>query len=427
LTVHGDWIDLEGGHPMEVVHERCAGIDIGKKFAVVTIRLAGSGRRKVEVITRRYEAMTPSVLALREDLIAAGVTGVVMESTGQYWKPFYYALEGAGFDLVLGNAREIRNMPGRKSDVSDSRWLAELGAHGLVRPSFVPEPAVRQLRDLTRDRTALLRLRAKVLTRIQEVLEDAGIKLTSVASDINGVSSRAILNAMIAGERDPLTLAGLARGRLKAKHETLVEALAGRLEQVHTFRLEQLLAEADHLQVTADRYTEAIDEALGPYRPFRDLICTIPGVSTIVADVITAETGADMSQFPTPKQLCSWAGVTPGSNESAGVVRQGRTGHGNKHLKGVLGIAAMSLSRNRNTYLAARHHRIAARRGRMRALVATQHKILETIWHMASTNTPYHDLGGDYFLRRDPARATRRALAQLQHLGYDITLTPTAS
>ena len=412
---------------MELVHQRCAGIDIGKQFALVTIRIAGSGRRKVEGKTRRYEAMTPAILALREDLIAAQVTGVVMESTGQYWKPFYYALEGAGFELVLGNARDIRNMPGRKSDVSDSRWLAELGAHGLVRPSFVPEPAVRRLRDLTRDRSATLRLRAKVLTRVHEVLEDAGIKLTSVASDINGVSSRAILNAMIAGERDPLALAALARGRLKAKHTTLVEALTGRLEQIHAFRLQELLGQADQLQASADRYTDAIDAALGPYRPFRDLIVTIPGVSTIVADVITAETGADMTQFPSPNQLCSWAGVAPGSNESAGVVHHSGTGHGNKHLKAVLGISAMSVARGRTTYLAARHHRIAARRGRMRALVATQHKILETIWHMATTNTPYRDLGGDYFLKRDPARATRRALTQLHHLGYDVTLTPTAS
>ncbi|MGN6693484.1 MAG: IS110 family transposase [Aquihabitans sp.] len=412
---------------MELVHQRCAGIDIGKQFALVTVRIAGAGRRKVEVSTRRYEARTPAILALREDLIAAGVTGVVMESTGQYWKPFYYALEGAGFELVLGNAHDIRNMPGRKSDVSDSRWLAELGAHGLVRPSFVPEPAVRVLRDLTRDRSATLRLRAKVLTRIHEVLEDAGIKLTSVASDLNGVSSRAILDAMIAGERDPLALATLARGRLKAKQATLVEALTGRVEQIHTFRLQELLGQADQLQASADRYTEAIDAALGPYRPFRDLITTVPGISTIAADVISAETGADMTQFPTPNQLCSWAGVAPGSNESAGVVHQARTGHGNKHLQSVLGIAAMSVARGRSTYLSARHHRIAARRGRMRALVATQHKILEIIWHMATTNTPYRDLGGDYFLKRDPARATRRALTQLHHLGYDVTLTPTAS
>ena len=409
---------------MELVHARCAGIDVGKKFAVVAIRVAGSGRRKTEVTVKRYESMTPTILALREDLLAAGVTGVVMESTGQYWKPFYYALEGAGFELILGNAREIRNLPGRKSDVSDCRWLAELGAHGLVRASFVPEPAVRDLRDLTRDRSALLGLRAKLLTRIHEVLEEAGIKLGSVASDINGVSSRAILNAMIAGERDPYALADVARGRLRAGRQTLVDALTGRLTDLHAFRLEQLLAEVDHLQESVDRYTAQIDMALGPYRCFRDLICTVPGISTITADVITAETGGDMSQFPTAKHLCSWAGLSPGSNESAGVAHQSSTRHGNKHLGRVLGIAAMAASRTRNTYLSARHHRIAARRGNLRALVATEHKMLESIWHMATTNTAYRELGGDYFLQRDPARATRRAVTQLRHLGYDITLTP---
>lgn len=412
---------------MELVHQRCAGIDIGKKFALVTVRVAGSGRRRVELTARKYAATTPSILALREDLLAAGVTCVVMESTGQYWKPFYYALEGAGFELILGNAHDIRNVPGRKSDVSDSRWLAELGAHGLVQPSFVPPPAVRDLRDLTRDRTALLGLRAKVLTRVQEVLEEAGIKLGSVVSDINGVSSRAILAAMIAGERDPLTLAALARGRLKAKEQDLTDALTGRLSDVHAFRLEQLLAQADQMQAAIDRYTDHIDAALGQYRPFRDLICTIPGVSTVVADVITAETGGDMAQFPTPKHLCSWAGVVPGSNESAGITHTTHTRHGNKHLGRVLGISAMSIARGNNTYLSARHHRIAARRGALRALVATEHKILETIWHMATTNTPYRDLGGDYFLKRDPGRATHRALSQLRHLGYDVTITPTAS
>lgn len=415
---------------MELVHRRCAGIDIGKRFALVAVRVAGAGRRGVQVSTRKYSSTTPSILQLRQDLLEAGVTGVVMESTGQYWKPFYYALEGAGFELVLGNAHEIRNMPGRKSDVSDARWLAELGAHGLVRASFVPPPAVRDLRDLTRDRTALLALRAKVLLRIQDVLEEAGIKLASVASDITGVSSRAILSAMIAGERDPDQLADLARGRLKTPRPALVDALTpptGSLSPLHTFRLEQLLAEADHLQAAADRYTEQIDAALGPYRTFRDLICTIPGISTIAADVITAETGADMNPFPTAKRLSSWAGLSPGSNESAGIVHGTSTRHGNRHLARVLGTAAMSIARSNRTYLSVRHHRIAARRGRTRAIVATEHKLMEIIWHMATTNTPYRDLGADYFTNRDPGRATRRAIAQLHHLGYDVTLTPTAS
>lgn len=412
---------------MELVHQRCAGIDIGKKFAVVAVRVARSGRGRTAVSSRKYSSMTGSILQLREDLIAAEVTCVVMESTGQFWKPFYYALEGAGFELVLGNAHDIRNMPGRKSDVSDARWLAELGAHGLVRPSYVPPPAVRDLRDLTRDRTALLGLRAKVLIRIQEVLEDAGIKLSSVVSSMTGASARAMLEAMIAGERDPLALASLARGRLKAKNESLLEALTGRLTPVHVFRLRQLLLEADHLQQLADRYTEQIDQSLGPYRSFRDLITTVPGISTLAADVITAETGGDMSQFPTAKHLSSWAGVSPGSNESAGIVHSTKTRHGNKHLCRVLGVAAMSIARTNSTYLSTRHHRIAHRRGNLRAIVATEHKLLEIIWHMATTNTEYHDLGADYFLRRDPTRARQRAINQLEQLGYQVNITPSAA
>lgn len=412
---------------MELLHPRCAGIDIGKKFAVVTIRIAGSGRRKTQYSTMRYLSSTPSVLALRDDLVAAQVTCAVMESTGEYWKPFFYGLEGAGFEQILANARAVKNMPGKKSDVSDSRWLADLGAYGLVQPSFVPPPPIRVLRDLNRDRTALLRLKAKLLARVQDVLEDAGIKLAAVASDINGASSRAILQAMIGGERDPFALADLARGRLRAKREALSDALTGRFTEHHAFRIQQLLTDIDHLQASADAYTERIDEALGPYRTFRDQLCTIPGISTLTADIITAETGADMSVFPSAKHLCSWAGVSPGSNESAGVTHQVSTGHGNKHLKAALGVVAMAISHSKNNYLAARHHRIAARRGRQRALVATEHKVLEIIWHLGSTGQPYHDLGADYFTQRDPAKAARRAINQLRSLGYDITLTPVAS
>lgn len=410
---------------MELLHAKCAGIDIGKKFAVVTVRVAQPGRGKTRYSTKRYLSSTPSVLALRDDLLAAGVTCVAMESTGEYWKPFFYGLEGAGFEQILANAREVRNMPGRKSDVSDSRWLADLAAHGLVRASFVPPPPIRVLRDLNRDRTALLRLRAKLLMRIQDVLEDAGIKLSVVASDINGVSSRAILEAMIAGERDPFALVELARGRLRSKRAALTDALTGRFTAHHAFRLQQLLTQVDQLQASADAYTEQIDEALGPYRTFRDQLCTIPGVSTVTADIITAETGADMSMFRTAKHLCSWAGVSPGSNESAGIQHPARTGHGNKHLRGALGVAAMSISRQNNNYLSARHHRLLHRRGRLPALVATEHKLLEIIWHMGTNGTPYRDLGADYFTPTDPAKTTRRAINKLRHLGYQVTCTPT--
>lgn len=412
---------------MELLHQRCAGIDIGKKFAIATIRYAGAGRRKTRYTRKRYLSTTPAVLALRDDLVQAGVTCVVMESTGEYWKPFYYGLEGAGFEQVLANARAVKNMPGKKSDVSDSQWLADLGAHGLVKPSFVPPPAIRQLRDLTRDRTAVMRLRAKLLVRVQDVLEDAGIKLACVASDVNGVSSRTILEAMMAGERDPFTLADMARGRLRAKQEALQDALTGRFTDHHAFRLQQLLQQADQLQATAEAYTERIDQALGPYRTFRDQLCTIPGVSTLTADIITAETGADMSVFPSPKHLASWAGVSPGSNESAGIKHHVSTGHGNSHLKGALGVVAMSIARSKNNHLSTRHHRLLLRRGRLRALVATEHKVLEIIWHMGTTHTPYRDLGPDYLTRQNPAQTTRRAINQLRRLGYEVTLTPAAS
>jgi transposase len=412
---------------MELRYKRCAGIDIGKKYALVTIRFAGAGRRKTRYTTKKYLATTPSILALRDELVQAKVGCVVMESTGQYWKPFYYGMEGAGFKQILANARTVKNIPDEKSDVSDSRWLADLGAHGLVRPSFVPPPPIRQLRDLTRDRTAMMRERAKLLTRVQEVLEDAGIKLGTVASDINGVSSRKMLEAMIGGERDPFALTELAKGRLRAKKAALQDALTGRFTEHHAFRLQQLLEQTDRLQGSIDAYTERIDQTLGPYRSFRDQLCTIPGVGVLTAQVIIAETGADMSVFPSPKHLSSWAGVSPGSNESAGVVHPVKTGHGNKHLKAALGVMAMSISHTKNTYLATRHHRIAARRGPKKALVATEHKVLEIIWHMGTTNTPYRDLGADYFATRDPAKATRRALNQLHSLGYDVTITPAAS
>lgn len=408
---------------MEVLHPRCAGIDVGKKSVMVCVRVAGAGRRKASEQVSEYATVTRELLRLRQDLLDAQVTCVVMESTGDYWKPVYYLLEGAGFELLVGNARAIRNVPGRKSDVSDSCWLAQLGAHGLVRGSFVPPPGIRVLRDLTRDRSAFIQERARLLTRLHNVLEDAGIKLSMVASDLNGVSSREMLAALVRGERDPHALAALARGRLKAKHLQLVDALTGRFTDHHAFRVQSLLDQIDALEATAERYTERIEQVIEPYRWFRDLICTVPGVSTLVADVITAETGADMSVFPTAKHLASWAGISPGSNESAGVVKSTKTRKGNSHLKGALGIAAMSIARSKGTYLHTRHWRIARRRGKLRAVVATEHAILTTIWHMASTHTPYIDPGADYYTRRDPARSTRNAVHQLEQLGYTVTLT----
>lgn len=409
---------------MEVVHARCAGLDVSKRDAKVCVRVAGMGRRATQQTVTTWGATTNQVLALREHLIAERVTLAVMEATGDYWKPFYYLLEDAGFEVVLVNARHVKNLPGRKTDVSDAAWLAQLGAHGLVRGSFVPPEPVRQLRDLTRTRTAITRERGREIQRLEKLLEDAGIKLSSVASDITGVSSRAMLEALIDGQRDPAVLADMAKRRLRAKIPALTEALTGRFSEHHAF-----LARV-HLDLI-DRHTQAITEVTGrieqviePFRAFRQLICTIPGISTGVADVVCAETGADMSRFPTAGHLASWAGTCPGSNESAGRVKSTKTRPGNPYLKGALGTAAMSAARTKDTYLAAKYRRIASRRGPMKALVAVEHAMLTAIYNMAATGAVYDDPGPDFYTRLHPDRAKRRALDQLRTMGYHVTLNP---
>ena len=307
--------------------------------------------------------MTSQILALREHLIAERITCVVMEATSDYWKPFYYLLEDAGFDVVLVNARHVKNLPGRKTDVSDATWLAQLGAHGLVRASFVPPEPIRQLRDLTRARTAITRERSREVQRLEKLLEDAGIKLSAVASDILGVSGRAMLEALIAGNNDPAALADLAKRRLRSKIPALTEALTGRFTEHHAFLVRVHLDLVDQHTAAINGITTRIEATIKPFHWFRDLICTIPGISTLTADVIIAETGADMTRFPTAGQLASWAGTTPGNNESAGKVKSSQTRPGNPYLQGALGAAAMSCAQNPGTYLGARYRRIAQRRG----------------------------------------------------------------
>src|SRR3954449_11077501 len=354
-----------GGTAVEVVHARCAGIDISKRDAKVCIRIAGAGRRggARETVTT-WGSVTGQVLALRDHLLDQRVTCVVMEATGDYWKPFCYLLEDAAFEVLLVNARHVKNLPGRKTDVSDAAWLAQLGAHGLVRGSFVPPAPIRQLRDLTRTRTGLTRARGQEIQRLEKLLEDAGIKLSAVASDITGVSGRAMLAALIAGQDDPAALADLAKRRLRSKTPELTEALTGRFTQHHAF-LARL-----HLDVI-DSHTRAIDELTGrievviePFRAARELIITIPGISTGVADVIIAEPGADMARFPTADHLASWAGVSPGTRESAGKRYPVHPPHGNKWLAAMLVEAAGSVGRMKGAnYLAAQHARLTSRRG----------------------------------------------------------------
>ena len=409
---------------MDLIHTRCAGIDISKRDAKVCVRVQELSRAKARSTVSTWSSMTNQILALREHLIDEHVTLVVMEATSDYWKPFYFLLEDGPFELMLVNARHARNMPGRKTDVSDAAWLAQLGAHGLVRGSFVPPEPIRQLRDLTRTRSAVVRERAREVQRLEKLLEDAGIKLSSVATDITGVSSRSMLDALVTGERDPEALAQLARRRLRAKIPELGEALTGRFNEHHAFLVKLHLGLIDQHTGAIEELSARIEEMMGPFRPARDLLVSIPGISLTVADVIIAEAGADMSRFPSAGHLASWAGTCPGSHESAGRVKSTHTRPGNAYLKSALGVAALSATRSKDTYFSAKYRRLAARRGPIKAVVAIEHAMLVAIWNMLSTGATYQDLGSDFYLRRAPDRTKTRALKQLRDLGYEVTLEP---
>jgi transposase len=407
-----------------VLHERCAGLDISKKDAKACVRTPNTKRRgSFTTETTTWGSTTNAVLALRDHLLAARVTLVVIEATSDYWKPFYYLL-AEDLNVILVNARQVKNLPGRKTDVSDAAWLAQLGAHGLVRPSFVPPEPVRELRDLTRARTTATRERGRVVQRLEKLLEDTGIKLSAVASDIMGVSGRAMLEALIAGEHDPQLLADLAKRRLRNKIPELTEALTGRFREHHAFLTRLHLDQYDQLTAMIGQLDERIEEAMAPFRDALDLLDTIPGINRAVAEVIIAETGGDMSRFASARHLASWAGVCPGHHESAGRTKKTNVRPGNPYLKGALGLAAFGAVRTKDTYLQARYKRLTARRGPLRALVAVEHSIITAIWHMLTDNVAYQELGGAYFTQRDPERATRRAINQLNQLGYTVTLNP---
>jgi transposase len=410
---------------MEVVHPRCAGIDISKRDAKVCVRIQGDGRRKTSSTVTTWGAMTNQILALKDHLAQQKVTVLVMEATSNYWRPFYYLLE-ADFQVMLVNAREVRNVPGRKSDVSDSAWLADLAAHGLVRESFVPPQPIRQLRDLTRARTHITGERSREVQRLEKLLEDSGVKLSSVASDITGVSGRLMLAALIDsnGTADPAGMAELAKQRMRSKIPILTEALNGHFTAHHAFMARLFLDRIDSHTRDIKTLSERIEELMEPFLPARDLLESIPGFSQTVAEVFIAETGGDMTQFPTPGRLASWAGVSPGSNESAGRVKSTKTRPGNRYLKGALGVAALSAARSKNTYFSAKYRRLAATRGPMKAIVAVEHAMITAAWHMLKGGEFYRDPGPDYYTRRDPAKAKARAVKQLETLGYTVTITP---
>jgi transposase len=410
---------------VELLHERCAALDIGKKDLKACVRTAKPGRgrsRRQEI--RTFATTTNALLELRDWLVAEKVTLVVMEATGDYWRGAFYLLEDC-LNVILVNAAHAKGLPGRKTDVSDAAWLCQMGECGLLKASFVPPEPIRHLRDLTRYRTTLAAERSREASRLEKELEDAGIKLSSVATDILGVSGRAMLAALIDGERDVRVLAEMAKARMRPKIPQLVQALTGNFGEHHAFLCRLHLERIDQLSAVILELSTRIEEEMRPFARQLERLATIPGVGQSTAEVIIAETGADMSRFRTAGHLASWAGVCPGHYESAGKHKSGKTRHGNRWLGGALGTAAMAASRTKdNTYLGARYHRLAPRLGKKKALVALEHSILTAVWHMLTNDIDYHDLGGDYFTKRDPQAAMRRLTRQANALGFTIRFDP---
>jgi transposase len=408
---------------MEILYPRCAGLDVHKDRVVARVRCVSEPR--VEE-TRSFATTTAALVELQEWLTAHGVTHVAMEATGVYWKPVWHLLE-EHLELVLANAQHIRNVPGRKTDVNDAAWIADLLAHGLIRSSFVPPAPIQALRDLTRTRKQLVREIAQHTLRIQKTLEDANLKLGSVLSSILGASGRAILTALIAGQSDPERLADLAQGTARRKRAALIEALRGRITPHHR-RLLKL-----HLELIGalERALEAVDADVGkllaPIRQSARLLTTMPGVNDLTAHVVLAEIGADMARFPSPGHLLSWATLCPRNDESAGKRRSTRTRKGSPWLKTALVTAAWAAVRVKGSYLQAQFLRLRARRGAKKAILAVAASMLTAIWHMLKNGVEYHDLGADHFARRDRTKAILRLVSRLNDLGCNVEITAQAA
>lgn len=405
---------------MEVLYPRCAGLDVHQASVVACVRLGVGAHASHEV--RTFDTTTKGLLALADWLHESQCTHVAMESTGVYWKPVWHVLE-EGFELVLANATHIRNVPGRKTDVNDATWIADLLAHGLIRGSFVPPAKVQELRDLTRTRKQLVRELARHTQRIQKTLEDANIKIVGVISDILGASGRAFLEAIIAGVDDPQALADLARGRLKADRQKIVEALRGRVQAHHRFMLKLHLDQIICLQSAIEQIEERLGERLEPFREEVKLLVTIPGISATAAHVIASEMGLDMTRFASADSLVSWAGLCPRSDESAGKRRSTRIRKGAPWLKTTLIQGAWAAVRVKNSYLRAMFHRLKARRGAMKAIVAVAAAMLRSAYYMLVRQQPYQDLGPTYFERKSKTRTASRLLKRLKDLGIEVLQT----
>ena len=410
----------------EVFVERCAGLDVHKRTVTATVRHPGPGGGRA-MQTRTFGTTVSELIALAEWLATFGVTLVGMESTGVYWKPVYYVLE-EHVECWLLNARHLRNVPGRKTDVADSAWIARLVEQGLVRPSFVPPRHIRDLRDLTRYRTTLTQERSRQIQRLDKVLQDAQIKLSSVVSTLQTKTARAILAALVAGTEDPAELAELAQGRLKDRKAELAAVMQGRFRRDHHgLLIGQILTHVDFLDGQIAELDGRIEELLVPFGDLPELVDTIPGVSLRGAQVLLAECGTDMTRFPTAGHLASWAGICPGNEESAGKTRSGRTRKGPTWLRTELTIAAVAAARSKGTYLAAHHAQIKARRGYAKAVGATRHDILVAFWHIVTDHTEFRELGAGWQASRNsPEHRTRRLIRQLEQLGHTVTLQPAA-
>jgi transposase len=409
---------------MEVLLERCAGLDVHKETVVACARWMDSGR--VKSVVSRFGTTTSELLRLLEWLLAQGCTHAALEATGVYWKPVWHILEGQ-IELTLANAMEVKNLPGRKSDVSDAAWLADLLAHGLIRGSFVPPSPIQQLRDLTRTRKQLVRQTAQATQRLQKVLEDANLKITGIITDLLGASGRAILHALIEGETDPERLLARTTGRLKAPRQRLIEGLRGAVTDHHRFLLRLHLAQISSLENLLKDLDTEIARHLEPFQSQIQRLSTIPGVSAQVASVLIAEIGVDMSRFPTVGHLISWAGLCPRMDESAGKRRNTRIRQGARWLRSTLVHAAWPAARSKGTYLQAQFRRLQSRRGPKKAAVAVAASILTAAYHILhNEGVVYLDLGGDHFERRDKNRAARRLVKRLQDLGYTVALEQAA-
>lgn len=412
---------------MKRIRDRVAGLDVHRDTVVACCRVAGPGD-EVEVTKQSFSTTQRGLTELAGFLGDAGIETVAMEATGVYWKSVYYALEGLFPELWLCNAAHVKNVPGRKTDLSDAAWLADVAAHGMVRPSLVPPPPVRQLRELTRYRKTQVDARVREIQRLEKTLQDAGIKLTSVASSVWSVSSRHMIEALIEGERDPAVLAAMAKSRLRAKIPQLEEAFSGHFGAHHAIVCRQIIEHIDFLDQSIIALTNEVTTRLVPFEAAVAIMTSVPGISRTTAEVIIAETGADMSRFPTPGQLCAWAGVAPASYESAGKRRPAGTRHGAEWLRRALIEAARAASRTKGSYYSAQYSRIARRRGSNKAAVAVANSMLFTIWHLLNNGAIYQDPGADYFERRhDPAVEAKRLARRIEALGFEVSLNQSAA